>query len=212
MEREVMIKQKDWTGNKNSIYKTLGASNHTDKDREVDDFYATDPVAVDKLKAVFDIPKNIYECSVGEGHLSERLKELGYNVYSTDLVDRGYGDEIGVDFLTLDALPKEIESYSILTNPPYKFAKEFVLKGLDLVKEDNYVVMFLKVQFLEGKARFKDLFSKTPPKYVFVSTERILCAKNADFAGMRASGGSAVAYAWYIWQKGYNGTTQLGWM
>lgn len=25
---------KDWTGNKNSVYKTLGASNHTDKERQ----------------------------------------------------------------------------------------------------------------------------------------------------------------------------------
>ena len=29
---------KDWTGNSNSIYKTLGASNHTDKERETNDF------------------------------------------------------------------------------------------------------------------------------------------------------------------------------
>lgn len=36
---------KDWTGNGNSIYKTLGASNHTEEERENDDFYATDPVA-----------------------------------------------------------------------------------------------------------------------------------------------------------------------
>ena len=25
----------DWTGNKNSVYKTLGASNHTDKEMQV---------------------------------------------------------------------------------------------------------------------------------------------------------------------------------
>ena len=40
---------KDWNGNSNSIFKTLGASNHTDKDRQEDDFYATDPIAIDKL-------------------------------------------------------------------------------------------------------------------------------------------------------------------
>lgn len=31
---------KDWTGNSNSIWKTLGASNHTDKERQSEDFYA----------------------------------------------------------------------------------------------------------------------------------------------------------------------------
>ena len=40
---------KDWTGNKNSIYKTLGASNYTDKERENNDYYATDPIAIDVL-------------------------------------------------------------------------------------------------------------------------------------------------------------------
>lgn len=40
---------KDWTGDKNSIFKTLGASNHTTKERENDDYYATDPIAIDAL-------------------------------------------------------------------------------------------------------------------------------------------------------------------
>ena len=35
-----MSKNKDWTGNQTSIYKTLGASSHSEKDREENDFYA----------------------------------------------------------------------------------------------------------------------------------------------------------------------------
>lgn len=37
---------KDWTGNGKSIFTTLGASNHTEKEREINDYYATDPIAV----------------------------------------------------------------------------------------------------------------------------------------------------------------------
>lgn len=33
---------KDWTGNKKSTFVTLGASNHTDKERQKEDYYATD--------------------------------------------------------------------------------------------------------------------------------------------------------------------------
>lgn len=40
---------KDWTGNGKSIFTTLGASNHTDKEREANDYYATDPIAIDAL-------------------------------------------------------------------------------------------------------------------------------------------------------------------
>ena len=92
----------------------------------------------------------------------------------------------------------------IITNPPYKFAQEFIEHALDIIPTGRKVYMFLKLQFLEGKSR-RELFRKYPPKTVFVSSSRILCAKNGDFDGMRASGGSAVAYAWYEFEKGYTG-------
>lgn len=38
-ERE-RAEAKDWTGNQRSIYTTLGASNHSDKDRQQHDYYA----------------------------------------------------------------------------------------------------------------------------------------------------------------------------
>lgn len=82
---------KDWTGNKKSTFVTLGASNHTDKERESNDFYATDPIAIDKLVKVMQLPQKIWECACGTGCLSQRLKDFGHDVVSTDLVDRGYG-------------------------------------------------------------------------------------------------------------------------
>lgn len=60
---------KDWNGNGNSIYKTLGASNHTDKDREENDYYATDPIAIDKLLKVETLSQHIWEPAVGGGTL-----------------------------------------------------------------------------------------------------------------------------------------------
>ena len=41
--------KKDWKGNRNSIFKTLGASSHTEKERQTEDFYATDPKAAELL-------------------------------------------------------------------------------------------------------------------------------------------------------------------
>lgn len=82
---------KDWTGNRKSTFVTLGASNHTDKERESNDFYATDPIAIDKLVKVMQLPHKIWECACGTGCLSDRLKDFGHDVVSTDLVDRGYG-------------------------------------------------------------------------------------------------------------------------
>ena len=200
---------KDWNGNKNSIFKTLGASNHTDKERQSEDFYATDPIAIDKLLKVEKPSKWIYECACGQGHLSERLKENGYEVYSSDLVDRGYYGTNVEDFFSVKTLD---DDYDILTNPPYKYAKEFVLHALDLLGNGRKCYMFLKTTFLEGKQRYKELFSKAPPRTIYVFSERVLCAKNAQFEQMKKSGGSAVSYSWFVWEKGYQGKTTIEWI
>ena len=193
---------KDWIGNKNSVYKTLGASNHTDKDREKNDYYATDPKAAELLLELetFD---NILEPACGEGHLSKVFINAGIKTTSSDLIYRGYG--IQKDFFDYDKWDGDI-----ITNPPYKYALEFVEHALKIVRYSDKVAMFLKLQFLEGKRR-KKLFLSQPPKTVYVSSSRLLCAKNAEFEKMIAGGGSAVAYAWYVWQKGFNGTTELKW-
>lgn len=54
---------KNWTGNRKSTFVTLGASNHTDKERESNDFYATDPIAIDKLVKAIHLPHKIWECA-----------------------------------------------------------------------------------------------------------------------------------------------------
>lgn len=201
---------KDWTGNGNSIYKTLGASNHTDIERAEHDYYATDPIAIDKLLTVEKPSHYIWECACGDGHLAKRLKEFGFEVLSSDIVERNYKLDFLENFIEEDS---ELHyNWDILTNPPYKYAKEFVLQALKRVCKGSNVYMFLKLTFLEGKSRYKDLFSKYPPKAIYVFSERVMCAKNGDFEGMKAGGGSAVAYAWFVWQKGWQGKTTVEWI
>lgn len=203
-----MVSNKDWVGNAKSIFVCNGASNHTHEERAEFDFYATEPKAIDKLYATGELDcKNIWECACGEGHLSKRLEELGFKVKSTDLVDRGYGQG-EIDFFKCT----EMFDGDILTNPPYKKALEFVLKALDLITERHKVFMFLKLTFLEGKTRYKELFSKKPPKSIYIFSQRVQCAKNGDFKKYSQGVGTAVAYAWYVWEKGYNGEATIKWI
>ena len=83
---------KDWTGNSNSIFKSLAASNHSDTERVSMDFYATQPEAIDLLLKKVKLPHLILEPACGCGTLSERLKKYGHEVFSYDIVDRGYGE------------------------------------------------------------------------------------------------------------------------
>lgn len=199
---------KDWTGNSNSIFKTLGASNHTDSEREQHDYYATEPKAVELLLEQESFCPYVWECACGEGHISEVLKAHGYKVKSSDLYDRGYeGTEI-IDFLKVDkAEYKKDYPRDIITNPPYKYAKEFVKHALDISMDGTKVAMLLKLTFLEGKAR-KELFKKYPPKTVYVFSSRISCAKNGDFT----TAANAVCYAWFVWEKGFKGNPTIKWI
>ncbi len=58
---------KDWTGTKNSAFKMLGASNHTNEQREENDYYATDPNAIEELLKNETFSDNVWECAVGGG-------------------------------------------------------------------------------------------------------------------------------------------------
>ena len=197
---------KDWTGNKPTAFVQMGASNHSLLEREENDFYATEPSAIDDLLSVETFSKNIWECAVGQGHLAERLKQHGYTVECTDLVDRGYPNTEIVDFL------KEQYSFDgdIITNPPYKYCTEFILNALDSISDGHKVAMFLKLQTLEGQKRYDEIYSKYPPKTVYVYSKRKNCAKNGDFETFKVN--SAVCYAWFVWVKGDYNCTELKWI
>lgn len=81
----------DWTGNAKSVFVCNGASNHTEEERQQDDYYATDPIAIHKLCEVEKFSDKVFEPAAGEGHMVNALKENGYEVFASDIVDRRGG-------------------------------------------------------------------------------------------------------------------------
>jgi hypothetical protein len=82
-----------------------------------------------------------------------------------------------------------------------------VERALQSEGEGRKVAMFLRLLFLEGKAR-RALFEANPPKTIYVASGRLKCMLN----GIDNMGGSAVAYAWFVWEKGYKGNTIVKWI
>ena len=204
MKKGSVLKNKS---NKN-VFTTLGASNHSLAEREKHDYYATDPKAMELLLELETFSDKVWECSCGAGHLAEVLKAHGHDVKTSDIVDRGYeGTEI-MDFLSLtkeDA--KEFGRRDIITNPPYKYAQAFTEHALEISEDGTKIAMFLRLQFLEGQAR-KRLFLNNPPKTIYVSSSRLKCGKNGEF---NQAEGSAIAFAWFIWEKGFKGEPTIKW-
>jgi len=184
------------------VFSTMGASTHSKQEREMNDYYATDPKAVEGLLQVESFQNKIWEPFCGEGHISKLLESKGFDVYSSDLIDRGFGDT-GKNFFFFS----DITDRDIISNPPYGMAQDCIEHALMLMQTGRKMAMFLKISFLEGKSR-KKLFEDNPPIRIWVSSSRFLCGKNGDFAYKQ---GSAVAYAWFIWEKGFKGDTIVKW-
>ena len=142
------------------VFTTLGSSNHVPEEREAFDYYATDPRAVEMLLEPEQFSPVIWEPACGEGHISKVLQAHGYEVISTDLIYRGFGDPEPLDFLK--EMLDDFEG-DIITNPPYSMGLEFVQRALESVRPGGKVAMFLKVQFLEGQKR-GEFFKHTPPE------------------------------------------------
>ena len=196
----------------NQLNLIMGAGINRKEDREENDFYATDPKALelllDKLKEdEIELSNNIWETACGLGHLSEALSKRGYSVFNTDLINRGYENQhLAKDFFEFD----NEWSGDIITNPPYKLATQFVNHSLELVSDKRYVIMFLKIQFLESQSRYDNLFKNNPPKYVYVFSKRVNTSRNGDFDKYNAA--PAMCFAWFIWQKGFKGEPTLRWL
>ncbi|WP_447415441.1 hypothetical protein, partial [Escherichia coli] len=69
---------------------SIVCSSRKNGDREENDFYPTPSYAVEELLKREVFIGNIWECACGEEDISEVFKNKGFEVISTDLIDRGY--------------------------------------------------------------------------------------------------------------------------
>lgn len=173
--------------------------------RQLNNFYATHPSCTADILREEEFHKDVLEPFCGVGSMSEVIRQNGHNVLSYDIVDRGYG--LVGDFYQVD-FPRR--KYDIITNPPYDNVIDVVLRCLDICKEKVAVLMPLR--YLSSGSRYNELYKKCPPKRVYVYQERICIAKNADFEKYNDAGANMEIYAWYIWERGYKGTTELKWI
>jgi hypothetical protein len=187
--------------NKDRALSIVGSSRNNGE-RESEDFYPTPAYAVEELLKRETFEGGIWECACGEGDISEVLKKHGYGVLSTDLIYRGYGTAT-IDFL------QENSGYAdnIITNPPYKFALEFVEQAKKQSK--NKIAMFLKTVFLESERRY-EMFQdqKFPLKCIYQFSKRVSLYKS----GVKMKNSGMISYAWFVWDSAYKGEPMIRWI
>lgn len=164
------------------------------------DFFPTPAWATKALLAVEIFVGPVWEPACGDGAMAKVLAAHGYEVAASDLYDRGYGGA-GTNFLTADR-----RVANIVTNPPYNSAEQFIDAALR--QATGKVAMLLRLAFLEGVSRHRTLFKVNPPSRVWAFSERVTFAP----AGSSITTGGTTAYAWFVWDKGGDRSTVLGWL
>ena len=142
----------------------------------------------------------IYEPCCGDGAMSEVLIGAGYNVISSDIVDRGYGQ-------VADFLDKPGQFENVVTNPPFNVAAELLEHALQLTT--GKVCFLLRTAFLESSSRYYQFFRSEPPDTVLIFSERLSMFP----AGHSATTGGTTSYSWFIWdtEKQF-GKTEIHWI
>lgn len=179
------------------------------------DFYETPSWATKALLDVESFKGGIWEPCSGHGAISKVLKQTYRPVVSSDIMPDAYGQG-NVDFLQQSYMPLSpgppTTIRNIVTNPPYRHAQEFVehaIKLLPLTTEYSGKAAFLlKLTFLESAKR-KKFFEKYPPKKVWVFSNRVTMFPHGQ---PEPKNGGTIAYAWFIWEAGYNDSPRIGWI
>ena len=185
----------------------------TTRDRVEDDFYATPEGAIKDILDREILNGSILEPACGEGHISKLLKEYypTSEIISTDLIQRDDKFNIGVqgniDFLTYDYNRK---FDNVITNPPFNLVQEFIERALQL--SNNKVIMFAKIQLLEGTKR-REMFDNTPLKYVYVFSKRQNPLRNGSPTDEKGKPWASTMYfAWFVWEQGYISEPIIRWL
>ena len=202
-----------------SLTGTKLVGDNPERGRVENDYYATPFNATEALLNALNESgetlsgDTILEPSAGEGHIVKVLKDFyPYNeIVANDIAYRssrlGIDVNGGIDFLNYEPHRK---FDTIITNPPFALAQEFIEKALEL--SNHYVIMFAKIQLLEGDKRRK-MFDNSPLKYVYVFSKRVNPLRNGEPTDEKGKPwASTMCFAWFVWEKNYEGEPIIRWL
>lgn len=187
----------------------------TARKRVENDFYATPEETTKALLAVEEILYPALEPACGQGHISKLLDET--KTLSFDLIERGCG--MTMDFLgEKEGVMANIKFdtrmrdgvRTIITNPPFNLFQEFAERALDIAS--HKVILFGKLQALEGKKR-ATFMQNSPLRTVYVFKSRQNQLRNGSPVDENGKPwASTMAFAWFVWEKGYTGKPTIEWI
>jgi hypothetical protein len=193
------------------------SGNNKAQNRNKADHYQT-PYSLTRL--LFDNYKVqgnvILEPCYGKGAISKIIKEYypNHKLYESDLYNYETGEkDIKFNYTTkINYYQKNsIDIDTVITNPPFKIATDFILKSKEIAKKE--IVMLLPLSYLHGKGRYDLIYNNKDNyclKYVYIFT-RYPFLKDTIRKDGKVETGMQV-YSWMIWINGYNEQPIIRWL
>jgi len=168
------------------------------------DDYPTPAWPVHRLLEEVKLPAGTWiEPACGAGNIVRAVNVVKKNVkWITIDINPEYPASLTGDFTYFDGailkglMPAKGLFDVCITNPPYKLAQEFVNQGLRIAR---YVVMLLRVNFLEGDDRQPWMEENTPS--LAVLPNRPSFREFIDPETGKKTTTDACAYAWFVWEQ-----------
>ncbi len=172
-------------------------------ERETDDFYPTPPeptraflhAEIERLRD-YDL---IWEPAAGDGAMAREFEALGFDVFTSDIVDRGCGAVIQSFYEWKDPIAP-----AIITNPPFSECgwgngkARWLKHSLDVL-EVEYMALLMNWGW-PGAGGLKHFWAQHPPARVYLMRWKI------DFTGQ---GAPPMLNAWFVWDRKHKGETVL---
>lgn len=182
------------------------------KNTDVYDFYETPKWATEKavekmlIDGVINKYDKILEPCCGAGAISDVLSVYGFeNLKSSDIQTADYIKGMkGIDVYDIDDNSAEV----IFTNPPYNLMTKENLLNEFLRISSKKVILLLNIYYLSSKDR-KEMLQSSGLQYVYIHSDRVTMF---PFGQEKPKNGGTKMYAWFVWNKEYDGEPIIRWL
>lgn len=176
------------------------------------DFYETPKWATEKaieamlIDGIINKYDNIYEPCCGAGAITDVLEIYGFeNIKKSDIQTKDYiKGEKGIDVYDIEDNCCEV----VFTNPPYDLmTKNNMLQEFQRISTKK-VILLLNIFYLSSKDR-KQMLEQSHLRHIYIHSDRVTMY---PYGKEKPKNGGTKMFAWYVWDKEYNGKPTISWI
>lgn len=173
-------------------------------ERHPEDWYVEPAWPTERLLKYETFEGRIHDPACGLGRIVKAARAAGLEATGSDIVKRAPGFRRANFFEATRAVP------NIISNPPFRFAMAFVGHALNLATFK--VALLLPAGWVQADERSRWL-SRTPLRRIWLLTPRPSMPPGTTIVnGEGPRGNGTTDYAYFVWEQGYGGRPEIGWL